>query len=301
MAATERSSATAVAYRSAARLARLTPGRLGQSGAKVLGAVAGALMGRRCATAERHQRRVSPELDHQALRARVRQACSSYIRYWFESFRVPHLSSTEVAAGFDIVGFERITAARAAGRGLILALPHLGGWEWAGRWLAEQGVPVTVVVERLDDDALFDWFVGLRAQLGMTVVPAGPEAGAAVTKALKANQAVCLLCDRDLHRGGVEVEFFGERTHLPAGPAMLGLRTGAPVIPAAVYFTDSYNGHQAVVRAPLDTRRSAEGLRADVARITQALAGELEVLIRRAPEQWHLFVPNWPSDPGYER
>jgi len=79
----------------------------------------------------------------------------------------------------------------------------------------------------------------------------------------------------------------------------LGLRTGAPVLPAAVYFTDRYNGHHAVVRPALPVERSGDGLRADVARVTQILAGELEYLIRRAPEQWHLFQPNWPSDPGY--
>ncbi|MFM7684875.1 MAG: hypothetical protein ACKPDI_02990, partial [Actinomycetota bacterium] len=93
-------------------------------------------------------------------------------------------------------------------------------------------------------------------------------------------------------------EFFGERTTLPAGPAMLGLRMGAPVLPVAVYFRPDYNGHHAIVRPPLAVNRTGD-LRGDVARVTQSLAYELEFLIRRAPEQWHLFQPNWPSDPGY--
>ncbi|MET0323866.1 MAG: lipid A biosynthesis acyltransferase, partial [Ilumatobacteraceae bacterium] len=92
--------------------------------------------------------------------------------------------------------------------------------------------------------------------------------------------------------------FFGERTTLPAGPATLGLRAGAPILPVAVYFTRRVNGHHAIVRPPLDTERRGK-LREDVARLTQDLAHELEYLIRRAPEQWHLFQPNWPSDPGY--
>jgi KDO2-lipid IV(A) lauroyltransferase len=131
------------------------------------------------------------------------------------------------------------------------------------------------------------------------VVPLGDGAATAVMKALKANEVVCLLCDRDLERNGVEVEFFGERTTLPAGPAMLGLRTGAPVLPTGVYFTPRYNGHHAIVRPPLTASRLGGGLRDDVARVTQSLARELEFLIRRAPDQWHLFQPNWPSDPGY--
>jgi KDO2-lipid IV(A) lauroyltransferase len=119
-----------------------------------------------------------------------------------------------------------------------------------------------------------------------------------VLKALRENEIVCLLCDRDLDRKGVEVEFFGERTTLPAGPATLGIRVGTPVLPVGVYFTSAYNGHHAIVRPPLKTDRRG-GLRDDVARVTQELARELEFLIRRAPEQWHLFQPNWPSDPGY--
>ena len=70
-------------------------------------------------------------------------------------------------------------------------------------------------------------------------------------------------------------------------------------IAIGVYFTSRVNGHHAVVRPPMRVERGANGLRDDVARVTAALAGELEGLIRRAPEQWHLFQPNWPSDPGY--
>jgi KDO2-lipid IV(A) lauroyltransferase len=116
--------------------------------------------------------------------------------------------------------------------------------------------------------------------------------------ALKRNDIVCLLSDRDIQRTGVEVEFFGEKTTLPAGPAMLGIRGNTPVLPMGVYFTDAVDGHHAVVRPPLRLEKIGS-LRESVAVGTQALAHELEGLIRRAPEQWHLFQPNWPSDPGY--
>jgi KDO2-lipid IV(A) lauroyltransferase len=165
--------------------------------------------------------------------------------------------------------------------------------------LVERGYKMTVVVEPIEPPELFEWFAELRQKLGMTIAPLGPGVAGTILKALRDNEVVCLLCDRDIERSGVEVDFFGERTTLPAGPATLGLRTGAPVLPAAVYFTDRYNGHHAVVRPALPLERSGDGLRADVARVTQILAGELEYLIRRAPEQWHLFQPNWPSDPGY--
>ncbi len=252
----------------------------------------------RRAIIERHIRRVNPNLRGASVRVAVQQAFDSYARYYVESFRLPTLNKRTVDRAFTVDGFHHITDALELGNGCIFALPHLGGWEWAGRWMTDQGFKLTVVVEALEPPELFAWFADLRKELGMTVVPTGPNAGAAVLKALRANEIVCLLCDRDLDRNGVDVEFFGERTTLPAGPATLGLRVGSPILPVGCYFTQAYNGHHALVRPPLSLARQG-GLRDDVARITQNLARELEFLIRRAPEQWHLFQPNWPSDPGY--
>ncbi len=249
----------------------------------------------------RHLHRVDPTLDGSALASAVDAAFGSYARYWAESFRLPHLPSDEVAAKMTVDGLEHIEAAHERGKGTILALPHLGGWEWAGRWLIELGYPMTVVVERINPPKLFDWFVDLRQSLGMTVVPLGTGAGKRVLGALRNNEVVCLLCDRDIAGDGVETEFFGETTTLPAGPVTLGLRTGAAVLPTAVYFTDEVDGHHGVVRPPLALQRTDRRLAEDRHDGLALLAGELEYLIRQAPEQWHLFQPNWPSDPGYRR
>jgi phosphatidylinositol dimannoside acyltransferase len=276
----------------------MMPGPMASAAASSLGFGASFASAERRAMIERHIHRVNPNLRGNSLRVAVQQAFDSYAKYYVESFRLPSLSKRTVDREFTVDGFHHITDALELGNGCIFALPHMGGWEWAGRWMTDQGFKLTVVVEALEPPELFQWFADLRKELGMTVVPTGPTAGSAVIKALKANEIVCLLCDRDLDRNGVDVEFFGERTTLPAGPATLGLRVGTPILPVGVYFTTAYNGHHALVRPPLSLVRQG-GLRDDVARITQNLARELEFLIRRAPEQWHLFQPNWPSDPGY--
>jgi KDO2-lipid IV(A) lauroyltransferase len=285
-------------FRLGALAARALPGLAAAALATPIGFGASTTNRDARAMVERHLKRANPTLEGLALRRAVQEAFDSYARYWIESFRLPTLHKQVVEAGIKGSGYEHVAAGLDKGNGVILALPHLGGWEWAGRWLALRGVKITVVVERLDPPELFDWFVDLRSELGMTVVALGPDAGKAVIGALKRNEVVCLLSDRDLDGRGVEVEFFGERTTLPAGPATLGIRTGAPILPTAVYFTPRYNGHFGLVLPPLDTTRSGP-LREDVARITQQLARELELLITRAPQQWHLFQPNWPSDPGY--
>jgi KDO2-lipid IV(A) lauroyltransferase len=285
-------------YRFGSLAARLTPGPLASAAASALGLGAGFISADKRAVIARHIKRVNPSIRGAALRLAVQQAFDSYARYYVESFRLPNLSKTTVDRGFTRDGYQHITDGLNKGNGVILALPHLGGWEWAGRWMTDVGHRLTVVVEPLQPPELFEWFAKLRRDLGMNVVPLGPKVAATVASALRDNHVVCLLCDRDLERNGVPVSFFGETTTLPAGPAMLSLRTGAPVLPTGVYFTERFNGHHAIVRPPLPQQRRGS-LRDDVARLTQALAHELEFLIRRAPEQWHMFQPNWPSDPGY--
>lgn len=287
-------------YRFAALAARGLPGFAAQGLAPALGLGASLSSPERRSMVERHLRRADPTLGGVRLRRSVQDAFDSSTRYWLESFRLPHLSGRAVERGMRVEGYDHVTEALDSGNGVILALPHLGGWEWAGRWLVERGHGITVVVEEVEPPELFEWFVDLRKALGMTVVPLGGSAGRDVIAALKRNDVVCLLSDRDIQRNGTEVSFFGERTTLPSGPATIALRTGTPILPTAVYFTDRTDGHLGVVRPPLDLTRSGGGLRADVARVTQALADELEYLIRRAPHQWHLFQPNWPSDPGYD-
>ncbi len=289
------SHATVSGYRLAALAARALPAPVAQGVSPALGLGASLASPARRAQIERHLRRADPTLRGLRLRRAVNEAFESYARYWLESFRLPYLTPREVARGMRADGYHHIEDALGAGLGVILALPHLGGWEWAGRWLVDKGLRVTVVVEAVEPPELFEWFVDLRSRLGMTVVPLGDGAGRAVLGALSRNEVVCLLSDRDLQGTGVAVEFFGETTTVPAGPAVLSIRTGAPLLPTAVYFTERTDGHLGVVRPPVPAEREGR-LRDDVDRVTQALVIELEGLIRRAPQQWHLFQPNWPSD-----
>jgi KDO2-lipid IV(A) lauroyltransferase len=287
-----------VAYRASATVARALPAPVADAAARALGGAAPQAMGERRALVERNlQRAHGRRLDDRALRRAVRATFTSYARYWAESFRLPGTSVAELDDGMDVEGYEHLERALRGGTGTLMALPHLGGWEWAAFWLTRVlRIPVTAVVEPLEPPELFDWFVSFRESLGMEIVPLGPSAGTTVSKAVKRGDIIALLCDRDIQGGGPEVEFFGERTTLPGGPATLALRTGAPILPTAIYFDGER--HLARVLPALDTERRGK-VREDVQRITQDLAQALEQLISAAPEQWHLMSPNWPSDPGW--
>ncbi|MBA3956294.1 MAG: phosphatidylinositol mannoside acyltransferase [Acidimicrobiia bacterium] len=282
-------------YRSGSRIACALPDGAAAALERPLGAALALAMAGRRQMVERHLQRVhAATLSAAALRVAGRHSFESYVRYWIESFRLPALSGTDIDAGMWAEGLPHLDAALAAGNGAILALPHLGGWDFGGAWLVRRGYPLAVVVEPVEPPGLLAWFSALRATIGLTVIPLGPRAGAAVLRELRANRVVALLCDRDIGGGGVEVEFFGERTTLPAGPITLALRAGAAVLPTAVYF-EGRQGHRGEIRPSLAIERRASR-RADVARLTQDLAVGLESLVRAAPEQWHLFQPNWPSD-----
>ena len=282
-------------YKAGSALANALPGPVASGLARSLAIpFAAGLRSRRLMIGRHLQRVYGGTLTPWQLERKITQAFDSYARYWMESFRLSRTDRQRLEAGMSWEGVGHVEDGFVAGNGVIMALPHLGGWDFGGAWFATAGYPATVVVETLEPPELFEWFVEFRRNLGLTVVPHGPNAGTAVLRALKRNELVGLVCDRDLDRNGIEVDFFGERTTLPAGPATLALRTGAVLLPTAVYFEGP--GHHGIVRPPIPTERSGDGLRADVARITQRLADELETLIRRAPEQWHLLQPNWPSD-----
>lgn len=247
----------------------------------------------------RHLRRVlGRPVSRRELRSWTLRAFRSYGRYWLEGARLPSIAPEVVEARMTVdQGWDAFVASMAAGKGLVLALPHVGSWEWGGTWLALKGYPMMSVAEPVPSTQLYDWFVRQRQDMGLKIVMLGSEAGPVLLQALRNGGLVGLLCDRDIAGGGVEVEFFGERTRLPAGPATLALRTGSALMVGAVY-SGPGKSHTGTLLPPIDTTRHG-GLRADVARLTQLIARDLETLIRRAPEQWHLFQPNWPSDPGY--
>ena len=283
-------------YKAGAFVARRLPRSVATNAPKVLAYPLALIMKNKRLMVRRHMRRaLGSTATKGVLRVATRRAFESYLRYWIESFRLPSQTTHELSDGIQVPDYRHVEEGLRKGKGVILALPHLGGWEWAGFWIAAvKKLPITVVVEPIEPPQLFEWFARFRRELGMTVVPLGPAAGAEIAAALKRNEVVCLLSDRDISGGGVKVPFFGELTTLPGGPALMALRTGAPILPTAVYFAAG-ESHIGVVRPPLDVSRVGS-VREDVKRITENLAQELEVLISAEPSQWHLFQPNWPSD-----
>jgi KDO2-lipid IV(A) lauroyltransferase len=243
------------------------------------------------------RRVVGPDLPEAELAALTRRAMRSYARYWLEVFRLPVLGSRVVTvtdAGTE--GAEHIDAALAAGRGVVLALPHSGNWDVAAAWLIARTGTFTTVAERLRPESLYRRFVAYREGLGMEVVPlsGGDRSPSDVlAERLRGNGVVCLLGDRDLTRGGVEVTFFGERTKMPAGPVLLAATTGAALLPVGLWFDG--DGWSQRIHPPL--RLPATGsLRDRVRAGAQALADAYAADIAEHPADWHMLQRLWLAD-----
>nr|ABP46307.1 lipid A biosynthesis acyltransferase [Mycolicibacterium gilvum PYR-GCK] len=226
----------------------------------------------------------------------MRASLASYARYWREAFRLPSMDHAELGRKLWVRDIETVFAALEHGRGAVLALPHSGNWDMAGVWLAQNHGTFATVAERLKPESLYNRFLAYRQSLGFNVVPSsGGERPAydVVRDWLLDNGIVCLMADRDLSRRGVEVDFFGELSRLPAGPAKLAIETGAPLFPAHCWFDG--DGWGCAVYEPIDTSSS------DVSAVTQALADRFAANIAAHPEDWHMMQPQWVADLSDER
>ena len=248
----------------------------------------------RFAMAMRHQRRVlGPGHD---VRRSARRVFGYYGRYWAETFWMRPRRREAVLSRTRLDGIEHLHAAVRSGKGVVVALPHIGNWEIAGLRAADEDARVLAVAEELGNERIVEWFIAMRGMLSIDVVIA--RKGGSVTRdllqRLREGGVIALLCDRDIKGTGVPVEFFGEETTLPAGPIALADRTGAILLPVGTYFARGA-GHVFEVREPLEIPQ-LEDQDQRIAAGVRRLAGVVEDVIRRAPEQWHLILPNWPSD-----
>ncbi|MCD7442076.1 phosphatidylinositol mannoside acyltransferase [Streptomyces lincolnensis] len=245
---------------------------------------------------ESNYARVVPDASPERLAELSRAGMRSYLRYWMESFRLPAWSEDRIRAGFDPKDLHHLTDGLAAGKGVVLALPHMANWDLAGAWVTTKlETRFTTVAERLKPETLYDRFVAYREGLGMEVLPhSGGTAFGTLARRLRDGGLVCLVAERDLSSSGVEVRFFGEATRIPAGPALLAQQTGALLLPVTLWYDDSpvMRGR---VHPPIEVPET--GTRAEKTSVmAQALADVFASGIADHPEDWHMLQRLWLKD-----
>jgi phosphatidylinositol dimannoside acyltransferase len=232
----------------------------------------------------------SPDVDGKELRALSRAALRSYARYWLETFRLQVIPVERVMSGMHInaEGEAELFANLKAGRGVVIALPHMGDFEQAAEWVVQRGAGTfTTVVERLRPESVYEAFVRFRKSLGMEVLPltGGRSPFGTLAQRLRAGGLVCLVSDRDLKETGVEVQMFGETARI-AATAALAVHTGAALMPVATWFEgDDWGAHIYPEMPVPETGTRAE----KVAQMSQQLAHVFEAAIAEHPQDWHML------------
>ncbi len=235
--------------------------------------------------------------DDPRIRPLSLQAMQSYMRYYCETFILPRWSDEQLIGKVRTENSEQVLNALKSG-GAVLTLPHLANWDWAGAWAARHFGSLCTVAERLRPEGVFQKFMKARESRGITLMPLTGDGGTYEFLREHVNQGrlVALLGDRDVAKSGMGVEFFGHRTPLPIGAALLALDTGRPLFTCAPW----YDGDELVIsfdseivfdRSPVQgrdrLRRAQE--------VTKLVAANFEQHIRSHPENWHQLQPVWPD------
>ena len=242
-------------------------------------------------------KRTRPEITSLDLDLLTIQAMRSYMRYWCDTFRFPDWSKQRINETVTVENEHLLMDAIAAKTGIIVSLPHAGNWDHAGAYFCAKGVHLVTVAERLKPEKLFLKFLQYRQNMGMEVLPLDGRVLGTLAQRLRQGALVALVADRDLSRSGIDVTFFGGPSRMPAGPALLSLKTQAPLITAFVSYTES--GIHIVFKQVLLPIEGTEELK--VAEIVQMTAKHFEEGIAKNPQDWHMLQRIWIDGDFVER
>lgn len=242
--------------------------------------------------------RMRPELSDLELEVLVREGMRSYVRYWIDTFRFPRWSRERILSTVTIENEHILRGALASGKGAVVSLPHAGNWDHAGAYFCATGAPLVTVAEHLEPEKLFRKFLAYREAMGMEVLDLNSRAIAVLSQRARAGKLIALVADRDLSQSGIPVAFAGFPARMPAGPALLSIQTGAPLITAYVSYTDKgiHIEFGEVIRVP-----EKESTSEKVSLMTQDCADWFAARIKRKTTDWHMLQRIWVDGDFKER
>ena len=289
--------AVAGGYFAGWRLVRSLPEKFAYQCFERIGKFALSRNGARIQRLRTNLNRVCPEKTDIEMDLLMQQAMSSYMRYWCDTFRSPDWSRERISRTVTVTREELLTGPMKSGTGVVVALPHAGNWDHAGSYFCAMGFPLVTVAERLKPEALFNKFLEYRQNIGMEVLALDSRSMATLLKRAREGALIALVADRDLSKSGVDVSFFDYPSRMPAGPALLAIRTGIPLITAYVSYTKSgihmdFNS----VEIPAEGSESEK-----ISQVVQRCADLFAQGIAAAPQDWHMLQRIWIDGDFQER
>jgi KDO2-lipid IV(A) lauroyltransferase len=241
--------------------------------------------------------RVVPGNGPDAMDELMRDAVSSSMRYWCDTFRCSDWSKSRISTTVTATREDLLTAPMKDGRGVVIALPHAGNWDHAGFYFCGMGFPLVTVAERVKPEALFNKFLEYRQNMGMDVLALDGRSMGTLMQRAREGALIALVSDRDLSRSGVDVNFFGHPARMPAGAALLAIRTGIPLVTAFVSYTNT--GIHIEFNSVAIPSQGTEAER--VTTVVQECADLFAKGISAHPQDWHMLQRIWTDGDFKER
>jgi KDO2-lipid IV(A) lauroyltransferase len=233
---------------------------------------------------------VMPEYSTEKLEELTKLGMRSYLRYWFDTFRLSRWSKNRIISTTQVIRENLLRDPIQSKQGCIVALPHAGNWDHAAAYFCSTGITLTAVVEKLKPEAIFKKFLAYRESIGIEAISHKEKTIPILSQRLRDGKLIALVADRDMSRNGVEVNFFGKTSKMPSGPAILAINTGAPLITAYVRYT--LDGIQIIFDETI--KPTSSGNEEDQIKIiTQSIADNFAKRIKEYPVDWHMLQRIW--------
>ncbi|MEI8184633.1 MAG: phosphatidylinositol mannoside acyltransferase [Actinomycetes bacterium] len=235
-------------------------------------------------------RRVMPNISERQLDELTKDGMRSYLRYWFDTFRLNKWSKSRIIETTFVVRENLLRDPIATKEGCIIALPHAGNWDHAAAYFCSTGITLTAVVEKLKPEAIFKKFLAYRQSIGIEAISHKEKTIPILMERLNQGKLIALVADRDMSRNGIEVNFLGGIAKMPAGPAILALKTGAPLVTAYIRYLEKGIEITFDETIKLPVLGSEEE---QIKIVTQSMADNFAKRIKDSPVDWHMLQRIW--------
>jgi KDO2-lipid IV(A) lauroyltransferase len=235
-------------------------------------------------------KRVIPNISERELEVLTKDGMRSYLRYWFDTFRLNKWSKSRIIETTFVVRENLLRDPVETKEGCIIALPHAGNWDHAAAYFCSTGIPLTAVVEKLKPEAIFKKFLAYRQSIGIEAISHKEKTIPILMERLNQGKLIALVADRDMSRNGIEVNFLGGIAKMPAGPAILAIKTGSPLVTAYIRYLDKgiEITFDETIKLPV-----AGGEDEKIKIVTQSMADNFAKRIKDSPVDWHMLQRIW--------
>ena len=235
-------------------------------------------------------RRVMPNISERQLDELTKDGMRSYLRYWFDTFRLNKWSKSRIIETTFVVRENLLRDPIATKAGCIIALPHAGNWDHAAAYFCSTGITLTAVVEKLKPEAIFKKFLAYRQSIGIEAISHKEKTIPILMERLNQGKLIALVADRDMSRNGIEVNFLGGIAKMPAGPAILALKTGSPLITAYIRYLEKgiEITFDETIKLPVAGSEEEQ-----IKIVTQSMADNFATRIKASPVDWHMLQRIW--------